>query len=275
MTDRAEGMAGSVPDLVAVVLAAGAGTRLRPLTAVRPKALCTVGARPLLDLALERVAPHARRTAVNAHHLAEQLSAAVAGRDLHVEVESPEALGTAGALGNLRGWVDGAAVLLTNADAYYPEPAVVAGLVDGWDGERPRLLCVPGGVPGVLDGLRYVGSALLPWWSVRDLAPEPSGLYEVSWGALHAAGRLDLWVPPGLVAVDCGTPADYLRANLLASGGAPVVEPGAEVRGELVRSVVWAGERVEPGERLVDAVRAAGVTLQPLARATPADTSAG
>jgi len=269
MTDRAEGTAGSVPDLVAVVLAAGAGTRLRPLTDVRPKALCTVGGRPLLDLALERVAPHVGRTAVNAHHHADQLSAALAGRDVHVEVESPEALGTAGALGNLRSWLDGAAVLLTNADAYYPEPSAVAGLVDGWDGERPRLLCVPGGVPGVLGGVRYVGSALLPWWSVRDLAPEPSGLYEVSWRALHAAGRLDLWVPPGLLAVDCGTPADYLRANLVASGGEPVVEPGADVQGELVRSVVWAGERVAPEERLVNAVRAAGVTLQPLAPTEP------
>ena len=66
-------------------------------------------------------------------------------------------------------------------------------------------------------------------------------------------------------AVDCGTPADYLRANMLASGGAAVVEPGAVVEGEVVRSVVWAGERVGPGERLVDAVRAAGVTLQPFA----------
>ena len=44
-----------------------------------------------------------------------------------------------------------------------------------------------------------------------------------------------------------------------------MVEPGAVVEGEVVRSVVWAGERVGPGERLVDAVRAAGVTLQPFA----------
>jgi N-acetyl-alpha-D-muramate 1-phosphate uridylyltransferase len=258
-----------------VVLAAGAGTRLRPLTDVRPKALCTVGGRPLLDLALARVAGQVARTAVNAHHHAAQVQAAVAGRDVHLAVESPEALGTAGALGNLRGWVDGADVLLTNADAYYAEPAVVSGLVDGWDGERPRLLCVPGGAPDVLGGVRYVGTALLPWWSVRDLAPEPSGLYEESWRALHAAGRVEVWVPPGLVAVDCGTPADYLRANMLASGGEPVVEPGAEVRGELVRSVVWADELVAPGERLVDAVRAAGVTLRPLAGTTPTDTSAG
>ena len=69
--------------------------------------------------------------------------------------------------------------------------------------------------------------------------------------------------------IDCGTPADYLRANMVASGGASVVEPGAQVEGELVRSVVWAGERVGPDERLVDAVRGAGVTLNPLAGDTP------
>ena len=74
----------AVTDLVGVVLAAGAGTRLRPLTDVRPKALCTVGGRPLLDLALDRVVPHAGRTAVNAHHHADQLLAALAGRDVHV-----------------------------------------------------------------------------------------------------------------------------------------------------------------------------------------------
>jgi MurNAc alpha-1-phosphate uridylyltransferase len=279
MTDGAEGTKRSVPDLVGVVLAAGAGTRLRPLTDVRPKALCTVGGRALLDLALERVSPHVARTAVNAHHHAGQVRAALAGRGVHVEVEAPDALGTAGALGNLRGWLDGAAVLLTNADAYYTDPGVVAALVDGWDGECPRLLCAPGGTPGVLAGHRYVGTALLPWWSVRDLATEPSGLYEVSWRALHAADRLDLRVLPGLEAVDCGTPADYLRANMLASGGEPVVEPGADVRGEVVRSVVWAGERVGPGERLVDAVRAAGVTLHPMIGRPrpehPADTSPG
>jgi CTP:molybdopterin cytidylyltransferase MocA len=217
MTDRAEGPAGSVPDLVAVVLAAGAGTRLRPLTDVRPKALCTVGGRPLLDRALERVAPHVGRTAVNAHHLAEQIVAHLAGHDVHVAVEQPTALGTAGALGNLRPWIDGSPVLLTNADAWYADPAAVGALVAGWDGSRPRLLCVPGGAPGVLDGRRYVGTALLPWWSVADLEPEPTGLYEVSWRALHAAGRLELVVRPDLVAVDCGTLADLERADRLAA----------------------------------------------------------
>jgi hypothetical protein len=139
---------------------------------------------------------------------------------------------------------------------------VLDELVRGWDGERPRLLCVPADGAADFGDLRYVGTALLPWWSVRSLAAEPSGLYEVSWAALHAGGRLDL-VGASLDAVDCGTPADYLRANMTASGGRPVVEPGAVVDGEVVRSVVWAGEAVRAGERLVDAVRGAGVTLRP------------
>lgn len=251
-------------DLAGVVLAAGAGTRLRPLTDVRPKPLCTVDKRPLLDWALDRVAPHCREIAVNVHHHPDQLLAALSDRDVHVSREEPVALGTAGALGRLRGWLDGRAVLITNSDAWHPagSGAVVADLVAGWDGERPRLLCVEAQAAD-FGGLRYVGTALLPWWALRDLPAEPSGLYEVSWAALHAQGRLDL-VGTDLPVVDCGTPRDYLLANLAASGGRAVVEDGAVVKGEVERSVVWAGETVRAGERLVDAVRAAGVTLHPL-----------
>jgi GTP:adenosylcobinamide-phosphate guanylyltransferase len=255
-----------------VVLAAGEGRRLRPLSDVRPKALCTVGTRPLLEWAAERLRPYALEVAVNAHAHLDQMRAWLATHDVHASIEPGEARGTAGALGLLRGWIDGRPVLLTNADAWYPPELapVLADLVAGWDGERPRLLCTRPDDPadGVFDGLRYVGTALLPWWSVRDLSPEPAGLYEVSWRELHAAGRLEL-VETDLPVVDCGTPADYLRANLLASGGEPVVEPGALVRGTLVRSVVWSGETVGAEETLVDAVRAAGTTLQPFATRSP------
>lgn len=251
--------------LAGVVLAAGAGTRLRPLTRVRPKPLCTVDRRPLLDWALDRVRPYADEVAVNLHHHADQMLAALSVRDVHPSHEQAEALGTAGALGRLRGWLDGRAVLVTNADAWYPAgaTAVLDDLVSGWDGERPRLLCVPQAA-GDFGDLRYVGTALLPWWSVRDLEDRPSGLYELSWSRLHAEGRLDL-VRADLAAVDCGTPQDYLRANLAASGGTSVVEDGAVVNGEVVRSVVWSGETVAAHERLVDAVRGAGVTICPLA----------
>lgn len=255
-----------------VVLAAGEGTRLRPLTHLRPKALCPVANRPLVDWALDRLAPHASRLAVNVHHGRQQMLAHLADRaaaGLHLSLEEPEALGTAGALGALREWLAGDAVLLTNVDMWHPPgPDPLALLTDGWDGERPRLLCVRGGGRSDFDGLLYVGSALLPWWSVRDLAAVPSGLYEVSWRALHEQGRLDL-VVAAEAPVDCGTPAGYLRANLAASGGRSVVGEGAVVEGRLERSVVWPGARVELGEVLVDAIRADGLTLRPLAAPAP------
>ena len=256
-------------EIAGVVLAAGEGRRLRPLSDVRPKALCTVAARPLLEWAVERLRPYVVEVAVNAHAHLDQMQAWTDTHDVHVSVESGEARGTAGALGLLHDWVGGRPVMVTNADAWYPPgmTRVLDDLVEGWDGERPRLLCTRPDEPdpAVLGGLRYVGTALLPWWSVRDLGAEPAGLYEVSWRDLHAEGRLDL-VVTDLPAVDCGTPADYLRANLLASGGASVVEPGAAVEGRLERSVVWAGEQVGPDEVLVEAVRGAGTTLHPFRR---------
>jgi len=250
--------------LAGVVLAAGLGERLRPLTNLRPKALCPVDGVPLLDLALERLRPHvdtsapaAERFAVNAHHFADAVVDHVGDR-AHVQVERPRPLGTAGALGLLRDWLDGRNVLLTNADAYTPHG--LQELVEGWDGERCRLLACPvrAGERADFDadgtGVRYVGSCLLPWTAVQGLAAEPGGLYEVLWRDLPAS-RLDLVVTDATV-VDCGRPADYLAANLLASGGASVVGAGAVVEGALERCVVWPGAYVGPQERLVDVVRA-------------------
>lgn len=249
--------------LAGVVLAAGAGTRLRPLTDLRPKALCPVGTVPLLDLALDRLAPLAGGVAVNAHHHAARVAAHVEAHTdgaVHVSVERGEALGTAGALGELRPWLDGRAVLVTNADAYLP--AGLGSFAQGWDGDRSRLLCAevdePGDFPSVRPGLRYVGACLLGWPSVARLEPTPTGLYEVLWR--HELASLDLvtlaeaGLPP--VAVDCGTVGEYLAANLHASGGANVVDPAAVVEGTLERCVVWDGAHVAPGEHLVDAVRA-------------------
>jgi MobA-like NTP transferase protein len=252
-----------------VALAAGAGTRLQPLTRLRPKALCPVGGRALVDLALDRLAPLVspgppagdgpEHLAVNAHHHAAQVEAHCRGR-AHVQIEDGEALGTAGALAALRPWLDGRPALVTNADSYLP--GGLSGFSDGWDGVRCRLLCSvtesrPDFVAEDGTGLRYVGACLLPWQRIKDLAPVPSGLYEVLWRADVEAGALDLVrLPAGGVAIDCGTPADYLAANLHASGGASVVGEGATVLGRLERSVVWDGAWVGPGEVLVEQIRA-------------------
>jgi NDP-sugar pyrophosphorylase family protein len=57
------------------ILAAGLGTRLRPLTDDRPKALVTVAGRTLLEIALARLrAFGVREVIVNAHHYAEMIA---------------------------------------------------------------------------------------------------------------------------------------------------------------------------------------------------------
>jgi hypothetical protein len=234
-----------------VVLAAGRGERLRPLTFVRPKALCPVAGVPLVDHALARLDGHAADVAVNVHHGRSLMEAHLHGR-VHLSVEEGEALGTAGALGHLRDWIAGRPTVVLNVDAWSPHG--VGPLLDGWDGERVRVLVVGD------DRLRtgsLVAGALLPWTEVAAMADEPSGLWEVSWRAAVGEGRLEVVRHDGLFG-DCGTPAGYLATNLLATGGQSAVSPGVEVHGELVRSVVWPGTVVRAGEVLVDAVRYAG-----------------
>lgn len=235
--------------VVGVVLAAGRGTRLRPLTRIRPKALCPVGNVALVDLALERVRPTVDAVAVNLHHGRQAVDAHLSA-DVHRSVEDDRLLGTAGALGRLRSWIDGRSTLVVNADAWCP--GSLAGFVAGWDGERIRLLLA--GEDDLTPGSRVAG-ALMPWSQVADLAPEPTGLYEVSWRSAHAAGQVEVVRHDGDF-VDCGTPAQYLEANLRSRGGQSVVEPGAQVEGTLDRCVVWSGAHVHRNEHLTLAIRA-------------------
>ena len=188
-----------------MVLAAGAGSRLAPLTRLLPKAMCPVANRPLVDHALERLAAEMTvdpdHVAVNVHSGRWSLEPHLLGRTLSIEASEP--LGTAGALGFLRPWLDGRPVLLTNADAWLPEPA--PDFVSGWDGERVRLLCVHDADHGDFGPLRYCGMALLPSAVVDGLSAERSGLYEVSWHAAWEDGTLDLVEHKGRF-IDCGTP---------------------------------------------------------------------
>lgn len=78
-----------------MVLAAGLGTRLRPLTDDRPKALVTVAGRTLLEITLARLRGFGVTDAiVNAHHFADQIVEFLAARDcgMHIEVSREETL---------------------------------------------------------------------------------------------------------------------------------------------------------------------------------------
>ncbi len=245
-------LAGADPP-AAVVLAAGAGTRLRPLTDLRPKALCPVGGVPLVDLAVGRARAVTASAAVNCHTSQPTLAAHLGALGVRVSMEDGARLGTAGALGRLRPWIDGRPTLVLNADTW--STVDLRSFVAGWDGVRSRLLCVSDSALATWDDLAYAGAALLPWTVVSAFPDTPAGLWEASWRQLEPGAGLDLVVADG-PAVDCGTPARYLAANMAASGGASVIGEGAVVDGDVERSVVWDGARVRPGERLVDAVRA-------------------
>ncbi|GAA3809213.1 nucleotidyltransferase family protein [Amycolatopsis tucumanensis] len=105
----------------AFLLAAGLGTRLRPLTDHTPKCLVEIGGRPMLDIWLDALAAAGvDEVLVNLHHLAPLVRRHLAGRDggpvVHT-VEEPELLGSAGTLRANRDFVAGEEMFLAlNAD---------------------------------------------------------------------------------------------------------------------------------------------------------------
>lgn len=265
--------------LAGLVLAAGAGTRLWPLTSLLPKALCPVGDRALVDHALDRMSPVTGQVAVNIHHRADALTEHLEAdaRPVHLSLEVPFALGTAGAVGNLARWLDGRAVLVTNADTWHE--AELGRFVGQWDRERVAVLTT---TPGAFGPRSSVVASVMPGPVAAGLIAEPSGLWEALWRAEAAAGRIQT-VHVGAVALDCGTPAGYLDANLLWLGshrtdlvGDNWVHPGAEltgaaessvigggasVAGTIRRCVVWPDSAVVATESLTDAIRASGLTV--------------
>ena len=238
--------------LSAMLLAAGHGTRLAPLTDLVPKPLCPVGNTPMIDLALRHASGQTDRTVVNVHRFREQFEQwCPSGVDLSVE---EEILGTAGGVANVASWVGDDDLLVINSDALLV--GEIGTIVSGWDRATIRRLVTPDPRRSDFDGLwRFAGMSLMPSHAVHGLAKGFSDLYRAAWLPAQQAGRLEL-VPFAGSHIDCGTLTDYLLANLAIAGQRAVVAPDAVVRGEVIDSVVWSGCEVGPDERLVRSIRA-------------------
>ncbi len=266
----------------AFILAAGFGTRLRPLTELRPKPLVPVCGVPLLSYALALCARHGLRDAVvNAHWLAEQVEAWEGeheGVRVAVSTETPDILGTGGGLkavqeqlaerfvvlnGDVLHDVDLTALLAAvpaggGAMALRPDPehAPVYGVVaaDG-EGRVARLTSLARAEPvGPVDptthftGIHALDRAALSW------VPEGFAcIVRTTYVALVPERQVGAirYTGPWL---DAGDPAAYLDANLAVLRGDVTLALDPMVRAGFAR---WSDGRTAGDASLVE-----GVTLE-------------
>ena len=129
-----------------MVLSAGLGTRMRPLTDKIPKPLVEVAGKPLIDHVLDRLAEAGvERAVVNVHHFAEQIERHIAARAKPKVVVSDERgvlLGTGGAVVKALPQLGGAPFYLINSDTIWI------------DGVKPNLLALAENFdPATMDAL--------------------------------------------------------------------------------------------------------------------------
>ena len=136
----------------AMIMAAGLGKRMRPLTATRPKPLIEVGGKALLDHVLEKLrAAGVRKVVVNVHYLADALEAHLASRahglDVVISNERDLLLETGGGLVRAAPLIDADPFLALNSDNLWVDgPAdTLKLLASHWDDAKmdALLLLVP------------------------------------------------------------------------------------------------------------------------------------
>lgn len=126
----------------AMVLAAGLGTRMKPLTNDRPKALVTVAGRALIDHVLDRlVAAGVKRAVVNVHAFADLLEAHVKRRrdiEIIVSDERAQLMETGGGVRQARPLLGDAPIVVCNIDSVWDEPngSAIARLARGFNPEK-------------------------------------------------------------------------------------------------------------------------------------------
>jgi len=126
----------------AMVLAAGLGLRMRPLTLDRPKALVEVEGRALIDHVLDRLADAGvERAVVNVHAFADQMEAHLAARTwprIAISDERAGLLDSAGGIKQARALLGDEPVIVANIDSVWIEQGVPAlkALARDWDETR-------------------------------------------------------------------------------------------------------------------------------------------
>jgi len=112
----------------AMILAAGRGERLRPLTDTRPKPLLEVGGRPLIEHHLERLAQAGfREIVINLAHLGDMIrdtlgNGSAWGVNIHYSQEPPGALDTGGGIGQALPLLGESPFTVINGDIFSQYP---------------------------------------------------------------------------------------------------------------------------------------------------------
>jgi MurNAc alpha-1-phosphate uridylyltransferase len=238
----------AVPE-VAMVMAAGLGKRMRPLTATRPKPLVEVAGKSLIDHCFDRLrAAGVRKAVVNVHYLADALEAhlnnRVQGIEIAVSDEREQLLETGGGLVKALPMIDADPFLVVNSDNLWVDGPMdsLRLLASNWDGSRmdALLLLVPlaraychkgqgdfhmsatGDLrrrePGCVAPFVYTGIQIV---SKRLLEGEhPGGAFStnVFWSQAIEKGRLFGAVHQGLW-FDVGAPENIRKTEEILAGG--------------------------------------------------------
>ncbi|EZP56962.1 nucleotidyltransferase family protein [Sphingomonas sp. RIT328] len=239
---------GTVP-ATAMVMAAGLGKRMRPLTATRPKPLVEVAGKPLIDHVFDRLAnAGVRRAVVNVHYLADLLEAHVTNRDDGIRVtisdERAQLMETGGGLVQARDLLGDEPVLVINSDNLWLDGPVdtLKLLSHRWDADAmdALLLVVPYArannhqgqgdfrlaADGRIVGRRKAGTvAPFVYTGIQILHPRiirdwPEGPFSTNlfWNRAIEAGRAYAQVHQGLW-FDVGTPAAVPKTEMLIANG--------------------------------------------------------
>ncbi len=118
-----------------MVLAAGEGTRLRPLTYFRAKPAVPFLGKPLINYSLDLLETLAvKDIAVNLHYLPETVETALQDRNENITLSREETiLGTGGCLGKLRDYFSGCTIVLSNGKIFFREPELERALKQHFD----------------------------------------------------------------------------------------------------------------------------------------------